>query len=104
MVQSYRAEPHVVQNAKRPRGDFSEASFSHALVLMPRFDTTQESARAVDTVSLARVHSVSEDKGGIPNSFKVTLKGDDEEEYLFYTDEKEEKETLVSGLRIAANL
>lgn len=44
------------------------------------------------------------EEAAIANSFKLAFLGaDDDGDFLFYTDEKDDKELLVHALRIAAH-
>ncbi|KAI5480003.1 hypothetical protein MNV49_001968 [Pseudohyphozyma bogoriensis] len=72
------------------------------------FKSEKDLATALDTIVLPkRVQSISLDpeEASIPNSFKMIFKDADEgDAYLFYTDEKEDKELLIAGLRMSAQL
>ncbi|KAM0756067.1 hypothetical protein T439DRAFT_19808 [Meredithblackwellia eburnea MCA 4105] len=63
--------------------------------------------KPLDVVELPnKLRMITDDpeEAAIANSFKLTFKGPDEEDILFYTDEKEDKELLVTCLKMAAKL
>ncbi|GAA5889969.1 hypothetical protein JCM5296_003665 [Sporobolomyces johnsonii] len=63
-----------------------------------------EADRPLDTILTSNVARITDnpEEALVPNSFKVTLRDDDE--YLFYTDEKDDKDLLVAGIKIAARI
>ncbi|GAA6004299.1 hypothetical protein JCM10207_000657 [Rhodosporidiobolus poonsookiae] len=68
------------------------------------YKSETETDQPLDVVPLDRVVKLTDgvEDALVPNSFKLTFQDDDE--YAFYTGEREEKEMLVAGLRCAARL
>ncbi|GAA5951479.1 hypothetical protein JCM21900_001578 [Sporobolomyces salmonicolor] len=63
-----------------------------------------EADRPLDTILTSNIARITDnpEEALVPNSFKMTLRDDDE--YLFYADEKDDKELLVAGIKIAARI
>ncbi|GAA5865421.1 hypothetical protein JCM8547_001239 [Rhodosporidiobolus lusitaniae] len=70
------------------------------------FKSEAETDHPLDTVPLTSIHKLTDgvEDALVPNSFKLTFSGDDDEELLFYTGEKEEKEQLIEGIKCAARM
>ncbi|GAA5891047.1 hypothetical protein JCM6882_006399 [Rhodosporidiobolus microsporus] len=63
-----------------------------------------ETEQPLDTIPLTRIAKLTDgvEDALVPNSFKITFQDDDE--YSFYTGEREEKEMLLAGIRCAARM
>ncbi|KAH8919552.1 hypothetical protein BT69DRAFT_482942 [Atractiella rhizophila] len=70
------------------------------------FKNEQDLSKTVDKIDLSnKIKSISDDaEVMIPHSFKLNFKDFDEEPYLFYCDEAEDKDLLIVGIQLAARL
>ncbi|KAL8283168.1 hypothetical protein RQP46_005946 [Phenoliferia psychrophenolica] len=72
------------------------------------YKSQQDTVKPLEEIGLMnRVRAITDnpEEADIANSFKLSFKGeDDDADFLFYTDEREDKDLLVSAIRIAAQL